>query len=364
MADQPTTQEGMEAKYAPKLPKQVRDQVDALQAMMTEQQPPVQEGAEGQQPPEGAELPAGDDPAAGDEPAGGEEPQGEDTWEQRARSMAGRLEQALQANQQLSTRVGDLEMQVSTTRLYGKPTQQPAQPEPPPVLVNPEERADYGDEFFDIVGRRAKEVYAPEFAQLDRRIKQIETKTEAVGEVMQKSQKRDLYGTLYEAVPDWKEINHSPEFKSWLAYPDPYSGMKRHDLLNDAFARHDTQRVVNFFAGFVAEATGLPQNPQGGTQPAPPLSNGQASGDGTRSAAPPLSNGQASERPTLESFAAPGRARSGPQTLPPDKPIYTQAQIAKFSDEKRRGLWRGREADVQAIEADIFRAQHEGRLIQ
>jgi hypothetical protein len=48
--------------------------------------------------------------------------------------------------------------------------------------------------------------------------------------------------------------------------------------------------------------------------------------------------------------------------LPPDKPVYTQAQIAKFSDDERRGLWRGRETDAAAIWQDIFRAQHEGRI--
>jgi len=43
--------------------------------------------------------------------------------------------------------------------------------------------------------------------------------------------------------------------------------------------------------------------------------------------------------------------------------MYTQAQIARFSDDKRKGLYRGREAEVEAIERDIYQAQHEGRLI-
>jgi hypothetical protein len=337
----------------------VQAQVDAVNQMRADMD------AQAGQPPVGAEPPADNDPAAAGESDGGEEPQGEDTWEQRARSMAGRLEQAIQANQQMSQRLNELEMQASTMRLYGKTPQPGAQPPvaPQPVhLIKDEERNDYGEEFFDVVGRRAQELVMPELKAFDERMKRLESGQQAVVEITQKTQKQGLYGALYEAVPDWKAINHSDEFKLWLQYPDPYSGMKRHDLLNDAFARHDTNRVVNFFSGFLAEATGLPQNPQGGTPPAPPLSNGQASGNGSRSAAPPLSNGQASERPTLESFAAPGRARSGPQTLPPDKPVYTQAQIAKFSDDKRRGLWRGREAEVEAIERDIFQAQHEGRI--
>jgi hypothetical protein len=360
-APQPPSPADAAAKYQPALPRAVQAQVDALDAMMKEQQPPAQPE---QDQPAGAEPPVGDDATAGEEPAGGEDV-GEDTWEQRARSVAGRLEQAINANQQLSSRISELELQASTMRLYGKAPQPGTQPEPAPAsvnLINEAERGDYGEEFFDVVGRRAKEVYAPEFDQLNKRLKQLEGQTAAVGEVMQKSQKRDLYSTLHEQVPDWKQINHHPDFKVWLSYPDPFSGIKRHDLLNDAFARHDTHRVVNFFTGFIAEATGLPPNPQSGTPTAPPLPSGQASGNGSGSAAPPLSSGQASGRPTLESFAAPGRARSGPQSLPPDKPVYTQAQIAKFSDDERRGLWRGRETDAAAIWQDIFRAQHEGRI--
>jgi hypothetical protein len=48
--------------------------------------------------------------------------------------------------------------------------------------------------------------------------------------------------------------------------------------------------------------------------------------------------------------------------LPPDKPVYTTAWIAKFMADKRSGKYRGREADADAIERDIFQAQHEGRI--
>lgn len=364
---QPLTASEAAAKFAPKLPPAVQAQVDAVNAMMTGQAPGTQPGP---QEPVGAD-PAGDDPAAAGEPAGEVEtqgdPVGEDTWEQRARSMAGRLDQALNANQQLANRISELEMQASTQRLYGKGPATPATPATPPAPVNlltEAERADYGDEFFDVVGRRAKELMMPELAAFDARMKRMEQGQQAVVEITQKTAKRGVYDVLREVVPDWQQINHHPDFHVWLSHPDPYSGMTRKDLLTDAFARHDANRVVNFFSGFLAEATGLPQNPQGGTSAAPPLpGNGQGSGQGPRTAAPPLpGNGNGSGRPTLESFAAPGRAGSGPQTVAPDKPVYTQAQIAKFADDERRGLWRGREVEAAAVWADIFRAQHEGRL--
>jgi hypothetical protein len=44
-------------------------------------------------------------------------------------------------------------------------------------------------------------------------------------------------------------------------------------------------------------------------------------------------------------------------------PIYTAAQIAKLYDQKRRGAYAGREAEWARLEVDIFRAQHEGRVV-
>src|SRR4029453_5355696 len=98
---------------------------------------------------------------------------------------------------------------------------------------------------------------------------------------------------------------------------------------------------------FLSEATGPPPGNSGPGPSAPPLA----------------SNGNGSGRPSLEDFAAPGKARSAPQdNLPPDKPTYTSAWIARFLGDKRTGKYRGREADPDAIERDIYQAQHEGRI--
>jgi hypothetical protein len=334
-----------EEKYAPKLPQQVQNQVDAVNAALAQ----AAGAAEEQQPEDGEEYQQGveyDAEDQGDEETPDQSPAPEESWEQRARSSQGRLDQALNANMALSRRVSDLEQQLSTMQVRGAEAPAPLAPVPRQKLIKPEELNDYGEEFFDVVGRRAKEELVPEIETLAERIKRLESGQRAVGEVVEKTQKRGLYDTLYDEVPDWKEINHHPAFINWLSFPDPYSGRQRHELLKDAFSRHEADRVVNFFRGFLTEATGTPPNVsrQNGTS------------------APPLPNGNGSGKPTLEQFAAPGRARSAPQELPPDKPVYTHAWIAQFSADKRRGMYRGREAEVEAIERDIYQAQHEGRI--
>ena len=331
MADQqePTA----EQKYGPKLPKQIQDQVDAVNAALTPEEADQQQ------------LEAEDDQQS---EYGDEQPEGEpqelqpDSWEQRARSAAGRLDQALQSNQQLARRVSELEDQMAGKKLKAEPAEPPPYQKQP--LIKPDELNDYGEEFFDVVGRKAREEISPELYQFGERLKRLEGRQEVVTQVIDKTQKSSVYDMLYDEVPMWKDINHHPAFKQWLGRLDPYSGRPLGEMLSEAMTRHDAPRVVNFFRGF-AEAAGLPLNSSNGPDAAPPPANGSGSG-----------------RPSLEDFAAPGRARSAPQSLPPDKPVYTTAQIRQLSEEKRRGLWRGREPELEAIERDIFAAQHEGRI--
>src|SRR5262245_36279768 len=364
MVDTPS-EPSAEERYATPLPKQIRDQLaqaDEVRRTALPEPPADPNGeGEGEGGGEGGDGEGGGDPGDGGggegEGAGAqfeEPPVDEDTWEQRARSTYGRLEQALNSNTQLARRIGELENTISTLRIGGASA--PAAPAPaaqPQRYVKETEVQEYGDEFFDVVGRRAREVYSPELDALSQRVKRLESGQQAVGEVVQRTQKRTVYDALGEAVPNWKEINHHPAFHTWLSYPDLLSGRPRQQMLQEAFAGHDARRVVAFFQGFLTEATGTPPEAPSPGSSAPPLPNGQRP-------APP--NGNGSGKPSLEDYAAPGRARSAPQPLPPDKPVYTQAQIARFADDKRRGKFRGREAEAEAIERDIFAAQHEGRI--
>jgi hypothetical protein len=351
MADEAdNTVQTAEEKYAPQLPKQLRDQMASVEAMMGPPRDPDENDENGDQNDENGDEHHQDDEGGEGERQDGKPPQQGDpppeSWEQRARSTLGRLEQAVNTNQLLSRRISDLEREITTLRVNGEPAPAASTPKPKPQYVKPEELNDYGEEFFDVVGRKAKEEFAPLIDTLEERIKRIETGQQAVGKVVEQGQKRGLYDTLHDEVPEWREINHHPAFKEWLTIPDPYSGRQRHEMLQEAFSRHDANRVVNFFRGFLTEATGSPPNVSS--------QNGHS--------APPLANGNASGKPSLEDFAAPGRARSGPQELPPDRPVYTAAWIAKFSADKRTGKYRGREAEAEAIERDIFQAQHEGRI--
>ncbi len=72
-----------------------------------------------------------------------------------------------------------------------------------------------------------------------------------------------VYALLDSTVEDWRTINRSPEFLTWLSEDDPYMGTDRATLLREAFANKDAPRVLAFFNGFVNQRNMLtPPQPQ------------------------------------------------------------------------------------------------------
>ena len=331
--------------FIPPLPEQLRRQMaeaEQIRADMVGKEPEPQSDS-----PPSDEAPVSPPPADGTPPQSQQPAEEEQSWEQRYRSLQGRLETERRASQAMADRVNHMESLIASMQAQGAtPPPEGAPPQKPkPKLVSEQEEADYGNELLTVVGKRAREEFAPEFEELAQRLQRLEGSVQGVGKIIDQNQTQTVYQGLDEHVPNWKMINKHDDFKAWLSQPDPFSGRRRQDMLKEAYDRHETGRVVAFFRGFLTEATGTPPN-----------------GSSPGNSAPPLANGKASEKPSLEEFAAPGRARSAPQELPPDKPVYTSAFIAKFMADKRTGKYRGREADADAIERDIYQAQHEGRI--
>ena len=163
---------------------------------------------------------------------------------------------------------------------------------------------DYGYDVLDLAQRAAMHALSPE-------LQRINAQNEDLRRQVAQEQRRGLYQTLDSSVPNWREIDNSPEWRQWLLFPHELSGRPRQQWLDDAMARSDAARVASFFRGFLAE----------------------------RAAAGPRQ--QASPAPT-------GRR------------TYTRADIVRYSDAYRRG--RISEADYAKLSADIVAAGREGRI--
>lgn len=193
--------------------------------------------------------------------------------------------------------------------------------------IKPEEKEEYGDDFFDVVGRRAREVYEAEISRLNERIDQLSGKSKRVDA---ETARQKVFTALDEKVPNWQAINGDTKFLAWLADADVFSGRTKRELLSEAFENNDAARVVGFFRAFQEDS------------PAP---------------AP------AARQPVVDAgtLVAPGAPRSGaPVDAPGGGRLWTEAEISQFYADVRRG--KVSPEDRKRIEADIFKAAAEGRV--
>jgi len=262
----------------------------------------------------------------------------EESWETRYKAMEGRYKRAEGDIRSMSEQISSMQNLMASMQ---RPTETPRELQPQSLLTA-EERTEYGDEFLGVVARRAKEELSPEVAQLRSKLTNLEKQLQTTSEQNTTRARFELEATLDARIPHWRDINVLPEFHSWLALPDMYSGAIKHDLLRQAYAQNNTPRVISFFKGFLdQEAAHVPQGSE------------LHSADGLQT------NGKVS----LEQFAAPGRAKtSAASQAPAEKPIITRAQISHFYAESASGKYRGREAERAQLEAMIFDAEREGRI--
>ena len=262
----------------------------------------------------------------------------EESWERRYKGMEGRYKRAENDIRAMSEQITSMQSLIASMQ---RPSETPAELRPQSLLT-PEEVSEYGSEFLGVVARRAKEELNPEVNALRSQLTKLEKQLANTAEQNTARERFQLEATLDQRIPHWRDINVLPEFHAWLALPDMYSGAIRHELLRTAYAQNNTPRVLAFFKGFLdQEAAFVPQ----GAEP---------------HQAAELQNGS---KVPLESFAAPGRAKtSAAGSAPVEKPLITRAQISQFYADSASGKYRGREAEKTQLEAMIFDAERDGRI--
>lgn len=280
--------------------------------------------------PEPAPAPAPAPPPA--PPAAAPAPE---TWEHKYNSMKGRFERADNIARSLSERLTGMEAAMAAMTV--------APPAPPPTsLVTPEEVASYGQEFLEVVGRKAREQVTPEVAQLTQRVEDLTKRLESVGTHVAQDARSRTHEYLNKHCPNWLELNENEKFKNWLALPDTYSHVTKHVLLKAAYAANDAPQVLAFFNGFLSEeAAGAPPAPAPDPAATVPV---------------------ASPKVPLESLAAPGRAKTAAQPVPAEKPNFTRAEVTRFYVDAAGGKFRGRDDERIKIEKQIHDAGREGRI--
>jgi len=326
------------------IPAQIRKQSEAIAKLYedlnpTEGAPAPAEDEVVQQPEANGEGGAAAEPAPAEQGRPGT-PKEEQTTEQRYRTLQGMYNAdtaRLRAeNNQLSQRVGQLEQLISS---LSAPQQTPAQAAAA-KLITDKDVEEYG-ESIEVMRRAAREelsVRDQKIAELERLVMQVQTnvvpKVESVVQRQALNAEQMFWSELSAEVPDWREINANQDFHSWLLEVDPLSGMTRQTYLDSAQNQLDARRVAGFFRTWQSLNSG--------------------------SVAQQTRNAAATQ---LEKQVAPGRGRTATGTsAAADAKSYSRADVSKFFDDVRKGLYKGREQERDRIERDIFAAQREGRI--
>lgn len=135
----------------------------------------------------------------------------------------------------------------------GEGEQEPGKPDTstPEAKVKPEDFEGYGAEMIDLVNLVKDQ--AKTNRELNEKLKVIGDRQEQTDERQYESDSDVFYKKLAEQVSDWQTINKSKAFVEWLAVKDPFTGILRHALLEDAHAQLDLDRVVYFFKAFTGD---------------------------------------------------------------------------------------------------------------
>lgn len=282
---------------------------------------------------EQAPAPAGEEQSVGTDDE-------EETYEQRWRSLQGMYNAEVPRlhaeRRELTNRVQQLEQLIAS--MSAKPTEQKA---PAQKLVTEQDIEDYGDsiEVMRKVFREEMTSKDTEIDELRQLVRQMQgTVVPQVHQLSQShavSNEQRFWSELQTSVPDWQDINADQGFQAWLLEVDPLTGIPRQTYLDDAQRQMDARRVTNFFNAWKG-MTGV--------------SNARTA-PGTQATS------------ELERQITPGKGRSGGAKTQGEPISYTSADIRKFFSDVQKGRYKGKEAERDRIERDIFAAQREGRIV-
>lgn len=296
------------------------------------QEDPQNEGQEGQEPQnEGQEPEAQDPPQRASQ--GDDDPNSE-TWEQRYRSEQGRTRKLQNEMAHLSAQVDNLRQTMAT--LQAPPAATPA--ELTFEDITPEEREAYGDDLISVVDKRARLLANEMVADIRREMEELRGTVTVTTQDAAERRREATKAELTRLEPDWMELNVDPRFLEFLAEAENKYGPTRKELLNIAFQNGDAAECAAIFQKFTGKGARAPQ----GNQPT-----------------------LRAPKPTLEKFAAPGKASpaSAAQSSAADEDeIITRADIARFYADRAANKFRGREKEADAYEAKIFAATNAGRV--
>lgn len=315
------------------LPKQVRNQIDEANLAMATPAAPVEPPVAATAAPEPAPAPAAEPKTVPLEQYA--------RLDQQLKSLQG-IHKSIDTDRArlrtevatLSGTVQDLQHQVEAAKA--------APPAAAPSALTPEEIVEYTPELLSVIERKAQEALGPAIAaerqraekladdiqKVSQRNQQLEQLLANVSKQTSDASAEKFVSTIGTLLTDWEAVNNDPAFMDWLNTYNPLTGRQYAVDFYAARDRFDAVAVVEYFKTYRATVAKPRQ--------APPSLDLQIS---------PESGGGANPQP---------RAKAK---------IWTQADIASFFRDKAQGKYAKNPQQARAMEADLFAAQTENRIV-
>lgn len=340
------------------LPEQIRKQTEAVQELYKQINGDDNKGAEGTTPSADGNASSTEQHQTADEnsapndatqssvneqTAGDDKGSEDNTLTQKYKTLQGMYNAEVprlhSQNKELQTRLQSMEQLLAT--MSAQQSNRANQVADAPLITD-RDQEEYG-ESLDVMRRVTREELIPvaqKIVQLEKFIQQLQAnvvpQVQNLAHRQAVSSEQQFWAQLTDFVPDWRGINDNPDFQSWLLQVDPLTGVTRQTILEDAQKSLDVFRVGNFFKSWL-ELTGQANVAQ--------------------------TNRRQATASELEKQVAPGRSRNTGTPTGTSAKNYSPDDIKTFFNDVRSGKYKGREAERDRIERDIFAAQREGRIL-
>lgn len=315
------------------------EQAEVLQAQIYPENPaptePVEQTVEVEtapdaQPTNVVELQRPAEPAPVETPKPADVSEDVSYWKQKFSSLQGKFNAEVpQLHQQLREQ---------SQRLSKVLEQLQSQTDAPPAsdARDSQDAEDFGPPMTEMVDRRAEaiarkvvsQVVAQELAALRKEFGTMQESVGAVTERVAMTESEKFWAGVMTLVPDWKQIDDSPEWRAWLDTTPEFAEDTYRDLATKAIYKGDAQKIANLVKLFRGPA---PQAP----------------------VAPPAVN------PELLRQVAPSTSRAS-APAPQAGKVWSAAEYSAAMDV--RNVQRFGQAEADRLEAEATQAVAEGRV--
>lgn len=197
------------------------------------------------------------------------------------------------------------------------------------AALSPEERAEWNDDLLVLMGKVAMSVSnntaAPaENTKIDQRVASLET-------AQKKTDEDNFWDALYNAVPNWSEIQNEDAFEEYMNQVDPLLGVRRIAALEETQTSFNSVRAIAIFKQYLDQK-------------------------------PPVPDGPTAD--PVESLLTPENAGGGSGEPEDNAKTFTDTQVNKFYVDVANGKYNKDPEKAAAIEAQIQAAGKANRIIK